>query len=89
MRATSGIFRWRADAERASRRLESIGLGRDRIALLVPGEGGRQLRRIPASTAEQSGVGKALGVATGAALVWQPDSECVRQSMPPLVASYP
>jgi len=68
MRNTSGIFRSRADAERAARKLRSAGLRRDRITLLVPGAAGKQVQRVPVSAAEQPGMGKALGVVTGAAV---------------------
>ena len=67
MRATSGIFRSQADAERASRGLRSTGLRRDRITLLVPGEAGKQVLPVSVSSAEQPGVGKMLGAVTGAA----------------------
>lgn len=68
MRATSGIFRCRADAERASRRLKLTGLSKGRITLLVPGEAGKQVQRVPVSNAEQPGAGKALGAFIGAAM---------------------
>lgn len=68
MRNTSGIFRSRADAERAAQRLGSTGLRRDRITLLVPGEVGRQLQCVPLSASEQPGVARALGAVTGAAI---------------------
>jgi hypothetical protein len=68
MRVTSGIFRWRADAERATRKLQSSGLHKDQIALLVPGGAGNQAQWVPVSTMEQPGMGKALGAVTGAAI---------------------
>lgn len=68
MRATSGIFRWQADAERAARKLRSNGLQWSRVTLLVPGDAGEQVQRAPLSVAENWGVCKALGAVTGAAV---------------------
>ena len=65
MRATCGIFRTRADAERAARNLRSTSLHWDRITLLVPG---KQAQRGPLGAAEQPGMVKALGAVTGAAV---------------------
>jgi len=68
MRATCGIFKSRADAERAARKLRSTDLQWDRITLLVPGAAGKQSHRVPVSAAEQRGVCEALGAVTGAAV---------------------
>ncbi len=68
MRATSGIFRSRADAEHAAWKLQPTGLRTDRITLLVPGAVGEQVQRVPVSAAEQPGAAKALGAVTGAAV---------------------
>src|SRR6516162_10115531 len=38
MRAVTGVFASRADAENAARKLESLGLAKDRITLLFPGQ---------------------------------------------------
>src|SRR6516225_7923070 len=67
MRATCGIFRSRADAERAARKLRSTGLHWGRITLLVPGDIGKRVQRAPRSVAENRGVCEALGAVTGAA----------------------
>ena len=68
MKATSGIFRWQADAERALQKLPSTGLRRDRMTLLVPGDAGKRGQRIPVSAAEPPGSGKVLGTVVGSAI---------------------
>jgi len=66
MRATSGVFKSRADAERAAWKLQSFGLREDRITLLVPGQAGKQTNRVPVSAAEQPGMGWVFGAVIGA-----------------------
>ena len=68
MRATCGIFRLPADAERAAGKLRSTGLYWDRITLLVPRDLGKQVRRVTLSAAKQPSVCKAMGTATGIAV---------------------
>jgi hypothetical protein len=68
MRATSGIFKSRAEAERAAWKLQSGALHSDRIILLIPGDIGKQMQGIPLSSEEGPGVGMALGVVMGVAL---------------------
>jgi hypothetical protein len=69
MRATSGIFKWQADAERACQRLHSVvGLPKDRINLLVPGGAGEEAQRVPVSNREPPGMGNAFGAVAGAAI---------------------
>jgi hypothetical protein len=67
MRATSGVFKSRADAERAAWKQRSIGLREDRITLLVPGQAGKQTNCVPVSAAERPGMGWALGAVMGVA----------------------
>src|SRR5438105_4816086 len=67
MRVMAGVFASRGDAEHAARKLASLGLPKDRITLLFPGQGKKALKAIPISEAEQPGVGKALGGVVGAA----------------------
>src|SRR6516164_7830869 len=61
MRAVTGVFASRGDAEYAARKLSSLGLSKDRITLLFPGQTKNELQAVPVSEAEQPGVGKALG----------------------------
>jgi hypothetical protein len=68
MRAVAGVFASRGDAEHAARKLASLGLSKDRITLLFPGQTKKELQAIPISEAEQPGVGKALGGVVGAAV---------------------
>ena len=68
MRATCGIFKSQADAERAARKLRSTDLQWDRITLLVSGDIGKEVDRGYRSVAQQPGVCKALGAVTGAAV---------------------
>ncbi len=67
MRAESGIFGLRSDAERAARKLQSGALDDDRIILLVSGDSEKQLQSIPLSSEEGTGIGVALGMVMGAA----------------------
>src|SRR6516162_5682024 len=68
MRAVAGVFASRSDAEHAARKVASLGLSKDRIALLFQGQTKKELQAIPISEAEQPGVGKALGGVVGAAV---------------------
>jgi hypothetical protein len=67
MRAVAGVFASRSDAEHAARKVASLGLSKDRIALLFQGQTKKELQAIPISEGEQPGVGKALGGVVGAA----------------------
>ena len=68
MRATCGIFKSRADGERAARKLRSTEVHWDRITLLVSGDIGKEVQRGHRSVAEKPGVCKALGAVTGSAV---------------------
>jgi hypothetical protein len=68
MRAVTGVFASRADAEDAARKLTSVGVSKDRITLLFPGQGEKELQALPISETEQPGMGKALGGVVGATL---------------------
>jgi hypothetical protein len=67
MKTTVGLFASRSDAEDAVARLRAAGIPPDRINLLAPGAGERELRRVPTSDTEPPGVGPALGGVVGAA----------------------
>ncbi len=69
MRATCGIFKSRADAERAAFKLRSTALHCERITLLVSGDIGKRKRvqRGPRSAVWTPNVSEALGAVTGAA----------------------
>jgi hypothetical protein len=68
MKAVTGVFASRADAEHAARKLTAVGISKDRITLLSPGQSKKELQAVPVSDAEQPGVGKALGGVVGAAV---------------------
>lgn len=67
MRAVTGVFLSQADARQAIQNLRSTGIPADRITLLVPGEIAKEIESIPVTSAEQPGMGKALGALVGGA----------------------
>jgi hypothetical protein len=64
MQSVAGVFVRRADAERATAAVTSLGIPRDRVAMLTPGADTRQ---VPTAEGEQPGMGAALGAVTGVA----------------------
>ena len=68
MAAVVGVFKARADAEHAVADLKSIGVPSDRITLLTPEAGEKELSAVPTSQGEQPGMVKTLGALTGGAL---------------------
>ena len=69
MGTVAGIFRSRADAERAAESLRSIGIASDKISFLTPGTSEAQLEAAVQTTeTEQPGMGGALGGTVGAAM---------------------
>lgn len=69
METVTGIFRSRADAERAARELISNGLAEDRVSVLAPGTTAEELEaQVPTTETEQPGMGGALGGTVGGAL---------------------
>jgi len=68
MPAVVGVFKARADAERAVAELKEIGVPKDRINLLTPEAGEKELAAVPQSQGEQPGMVKTLGALTGGAL---------------------
>jgi len=65
MKAVSGVFRSRSDAERAIGEMRSAGLPESRITLLTPERTEKGLQSVPAVAAEQPGMGKAIGALLG------------------------
>jgi hypothetical protein len=68
MEAISGVFKARADAERAVNEAHSAGVPADMITLLIPGTAdlvNREMQTVPTDTAEQPGMGKAFGALLG------------------------
>ena len=64
MQAVAGVFLSHTDAERAVGILQSSGVPLDRITYLTPG---KIQKDPPVDTAEQPGMGKAIGAVVGAA----------------------
>ena len=67
MQAVTGVFSFRADAERAVGNLRSTGVPANKITLLIPENVKKELESVPVDAAEQPGMGKAVGAVGGAA----------------------
>ena len=69
MSTVAGIFKSRADAERAAENLRTAGIDSERINLLTPGTTDAELdAAVPTTETEQPGMGGALGGTVGAAM---------------------
>jgi hypothetical protein len=70
METVSGVFQTKSEAEHAVQQLRATGLPADKITLLTPGttdQVNKELQSVPVDTAEQPGMGKAVGAVLGAA----------------------
>ena len=68
MKSVVGIFNSLNDAKRATAILESLGLQKNRIGMLVPGAWQTKIdAMLPTIEAEQPGMGKAMGGTVGGA----------------------
>jgi hypothetical protein len=68
MEAISGVFKTRSRAENAVQEALKAGISADRVTLLTPGtvdQVNKEISAIPADTAEQPGMGKAIGALAG------------------------
>jgi len=68
MEAITGVFKTRADAERAVNEAQAAGIPADKITLLTPGtpdQVNQEIKSIPTDAAEQPGMGKAVGALAG------------------------
>jgi hypothetical protein len=68
MEAVSGVFRTQADAQRAVDAAHKFGVPVDKITLLTPGSADeikKEADSVPVDTAEQPGIGKAVGALMG------------------------
>lgn len=69
MSTVAGIFKSRADAERAAENLRTASIDNDRINLLTPGTTDAELEAaVPTTETEQPGMGSALGGVVGGAM---------------------
>lgn len=69
MEAISGVFRSRADAEKAVNELRQIGIANNKIGLVTPGNDGEEIERgLPITDTERPGMGRAMGAAVGGAM---------------------
>jgi hypothetical protein len=69
MSTVAGIFKSRAEAERAVANLRAAGIAEDRINLLTPGTSDEKVEEtVPTTETEQPGMGGALGGTVGGAL---------------------
>ncbi len=67
MKAVTGVFSSQSYAQRALTQLRGLGLTEDRLTLLTPGGVDTHEGTIPTVSAEQPGMGKAIGALVGAA----------------------
>jgi hypothetical protein len=68
METISGVFKTRARAENAVKEALNAGISPDRITLLTPGsvdQINKEIQAVPTDTAEQPGMGKAMGALAG------------------------
>lgn len=68
MEAVSGVFKTQADAQRAIDAAHKFGVPVDKITLLTPGSADeikKEADSVPVDTAEQPGIGKAVGALMG------------------------
>jgi hypothetical protein len=68
MEAVSGVFKTQADAQRAVDAARTFGVPTEKITLLTPGsaeEIKKEAESVPVDTAEQPGIGKAVGALMG------------------------
>jgi hypothetical protein len=66
MEAVTGVFRSRSDAERAMTQMRSLGVAETKITLLTPDKIEKDLPSVPSVSAEQPGMGRAIGSVVGA-----------------------
>src|SRR5258705_5402414 len=69
METVAGIFASRAEAEKAIREINALGIPNDRIALLTPGMSDQKVESaVPIDDTEQPGMGAAMGGTVGGAM---------------------
>lgn len=68
MKSVAGVFKSRADAARAVAELRTLGIAENKITLLTPETTAQELEKVPVTSAEESGIGTALGAVVGGAV---------------------
>lgn len=68
MEGVVGVFRSRTDAEHAVNDLRRLGQPEETIVFLTPNAFDAELERVPTTTAESPGIGKAISTVVGAAI---------------------
>ena len=72
MRAITGVFKTRPDAERALLEVYRAGIPANKVTLLTPGtidQVDKEVQAVPTDATEQPGMGKAIGALVGGAVV--------------------
>src|SRR5438270_6910118 len=68
MEAITGVFATRPAAERALQQVHQAGIPIEKLTLLTPGSAdhmGKEMQQVPTDTAEQPGMGNAVGALLG------------------------
>lgn len=68
MKAVTGIFNSFDQARRSAQELKDNGIAEDNINFLTPGGSSANIDKVPSTTGEQPGMGKAVGGVVGAAI---------------------
>ena len=69
MEIVTGVFRSRADAERAVHEIRNLGVPEEQIGLITPGANTDQVSAgVPITDTEEPGMGRAMGAAVGGAV---------------------
>ena len=66
MKAVTGVFHSRSDAERAVTQMRSLGVSENKITLLTPDKIDKDSPSVPSVSGEQPGMGRAIGSVVGA-----------------------
>jgi hypothetical protein len=68
MKTVVGVFKSRSAAEHGSAGLVALGISKDKINILTPDATEKELAQVSIVTAEQPGMGKAMGATVGSAI---------------------
>src|SRR5215469_5201924 len=68
MKTVVGVFKSRSAAEHGSAGVMALGISKDKINILTPEATEKELAQVSIVTAEQPGIGKAMGATVGGAI---------------------